>query len=327
MAELRIGLIGYGAWTREGYLPALRRDGRARIAAVVAPSQGTRSRARAELGSDVILAAQFENLPTDADLDAVMIAVPDAAHESALRVALAGRAAVFYEPPVSNQRARMEGVLALLLDSKLVTFADLELGFIPAVARAGEIVASGALGGVQTVTIRLQSGWGPLPGNDLSNTNHLSTWYIDALNRVIGGFPRRVQVLEGHGLPGRRQNRTLAHFDYGGVWGVLDVNIASVGELSILIRIEASDGDLEADLLTGAVRWRTRNGPAWTVEDRAALQPYAGWPGLHECVAAFLDAVERGQTSVNGAETVARLQRVGLAAEESVDTGTWVTIR
>ena len=176
MAELRIGLIGYGAWTREGYLPALRRDGRARIAAVVAPSQGTRSRAHAELGSDVILAARFEDLPTHADLDAVMIAVPDAAHESALRVALAGRAAVFYEPPVSNQRARMEGVLALLLDSKLVTFADLELGFIPAVARAGEIVASGALGGVQTVTIRLQSGWGPLPGNDLSNANHLSTW-------------------------------------------------------------------------------------------------------------------------------------------------------
>jgi predicted dehydrogenase len=325
-SELRVGLVGYGSWTRSAYLPALRRDGRARVVAVVARKEATRERARAELGSDVAGFARLEDTPGSLDLDALLIAVPDSMHEAVLTTALAGHAAILYEPPLSDQRARIEPMIERLERSSLVTYADLELGLIPAVARAAQIAASGNLDPVQSASIRLQAGWGPVANYDLCNIDHLSTWYVDVLNRILGATPSRVLVLDGHGAEGRRQSRNIAHFDYAGVWGSLDVNIASAGELAIDVRVNGSDGDLEANLLSGEVRWRTRSHPAWIEENHAALQPVASWPGMHESVAEFLNAVERGQTVVNSASSSARLHRIGLAAEQSVETGGWAPI-
>jgi len=50
MAQLRVGLIGYGTWEREAYVSALRRDCHARIVSAAALSEGTRKRIRQELG-------------------------------------------------------------------------------------------------------------------------------------------------------------------------------------------------------------------------------------------------------------------------------------
>jgi predicted dehydrogenase len=325
-SELRVGLVGYGSWTRSAYLPALRRDGRARVVAVVARKETTRERACVELGSGVATFARLEDAPDSLDIDALLIAVPDSMHEPVLTTALAGRAAILYEPPLSDQRVRIAPMIERLERSALVTYADLELGFIPAVARVAEIAGSGGLGPIQSASIRLQAGWGPVANYDLCNIDHLSTWYVDVLNRILGATPSRVLVLDGRGAPGRRQSRNIAHFDYAGVWGTLDVNIACVGDLAIDVRVNGSEGDLEADLLSGGVRWRTRSHPAWIEENHAALQPVASWPGMHESVSEFLNAVERGRATVNNASSSARLHRIGLAAEQSVETGGWAPI-
>ena len=86
---------------------------------------------RAELGADVLLASSFEEVPDSADLDAIMIAVPDARHEMTLTAALGGRSAILYEPPLTDQRANIGVMIGRLLASELVTYADLELGFVP----------------------------------------------------------------------------------------------------------------------------------------------------------------------------------------------------
>lgn len=324
--DLRVGLVGYGAWTRSAYLPALCRDGRAHVAAVVARSETSREAAKAECGAGVHLAARLEDLPDSADLDALMIAVPDAMHEPVLRSAFAGRAAVLYEPPLTDRRASVAPMVQRLLACPLVTYADLELGFIPAVARAAELAGQGTLGLVQTIAIELRADWGPVPEYDLCNIHHLSTWYVDVLNRLANGTPARVLVLDGRGVRGRRQSRNIAHFDYGGLLGTLDVDIASVGDLRIVATIVGSDGTLAADLLTGEVTWRNRERREGVRESHAAARPYASWPGMHESVSAFLDAVERGRATVNDARSVALLHGVGLAAEASLDAGGWAPV-
>ena len=68
----RVGLIGYGGWTRMAYVPALRRDGRARIISAAAPSEATQQRIRAELGDEVAVfasAADLESLSGQDFLD------------------------------------------------------------------------------------------------------------------------------------------------------------------------------------------------------------------------------------------------------------------
>lgn len=327
MENIRIGLVGYGSWTREAYVPALRRDGRASVVCAAARTKGTRERVREFLGPGVTAYPGIEEMLVEERLDAVMIAVPDWAHEETLLAAVDRNVAVFYEPPISDSRKRIRSVLDRLLSAQHVTFADLELGLTPVVRRTAEAVRSGMLGELQRTSICLRSGWGPVPDYDLCNFNHLCTWYVDVLNRVVGSNPRRVLLLDGHGTPGRRQNHFIGHLDYGGSWGTFKANIASVGPLEIAIEVEGEDGDLRANILTGEVQICTRGESDWRRERWPAILPHASWPGVHEAISTFLDCVTSGVSEVNGAEVVAQLQLVGFAAEEAFDTGTWAEVK
>ncbi|MFC1724617.1 Gfo/Idh/MocA family protein [candidate division KSB1 bacterium] len=327
MAKIRIGLIGYGSWTRNAYLPALKLDTRADIISAAASSEDTRQLIRNELGSDINVYDGIERLLNGQEIDAVMIAVPDSIHEHTLSAALNSNVAVFYEPPVTDTRQRLLPMLSCLLASNQITFADLELGFIPAVTRASELVQTDTIGKIQTASIRLQSGWGPVPNYNLCNFNHLCTWYVDVLNRILDASPRRVLLLDGYGTPGRRQNHSIGHLDYDGVWGTLQANIASVGELEITVEINGDAGDLYINILNGEIRFRSRLNSNWTIEHLPALTPYADWPGMHESISTFLDAVEKGHSTINNALAMTELQLVGLAAEESRDSGTWAEVK
>ncbi len=327
MSNIRIGIIGYGSWTRNAYIPALNRDGRADIISVAAPSHDTRQVISNELGANINVYGGIESMLKGPEIDALMIAVPDSMHEHTLSAALESGTAVFYEPPISDSLKRIIPMLGSLLNTDQVTFADLELGLIPAVSRASELIRANAIGEIQTAKIRLQSGWGPVPNYDLCNFNHLCTWYVDVLNRIIDAEPKRVLLLDGSGTPGRRQNHSIGHIDYGNVEGTLQSNITSVGELEITVEVNGSTGDMIIDILSGEIRYRSDMNSSWTIEQQPAITPHADWPGMHESVTAFLDAVEKGQSTVNDAKTVAKLQLVGLAAEESKDSGTWADVK
>ena len=326
MAELRIGLIGYGGWTRAAYVPALRRDGRARIVSAAARSEATHKHIRDELDADVAVFEGFEALLNGPEIHAVMIAVPEEVHAPALSAAIDSGAAIFYEPPVADTRRRIRPMLKRLLAAPQITHADLELSFTPVIARVAEQVRSGAVGRLKTVRIRLQSGWGPIPNADLCTINLLAPWYVDVLGRIIDAHPQRVLVLDGHGTPGRMQSHSMGHFDYEGVWGTFQANTAALGELETHIEVNGDDGDLIADVFNSEIRLRSRRNPDWFIEQAPALEPRAGWPGVHECISAFLDAVESGQPSSTNARAVARLHLVGLAAEASKDSGTWAEV-
>ena len=288
---LPIGLIGYGTWTRMAYVPALRRDGRAHIVSAAAPSAATQRRIGAELGDEVAVFASAAELLSGPPVDAVFIAVPDDVHEETLNAALDAGVAIFYEPPVANELQRIRPMLTRLLDAPQVAHADLEIGFIPVFVEAARRVQAGILGQVRTARIHQQSNWGANAASGLSTLNHLAPWYVDALNRILGATPRRVLVLDGGGLPGRAQRQSQGHLDYGGVWGTVQVNLGSVTDLETTIEVSGDEGDLWVDIFTGELRQRTLQQSDWSSERVPESEPRAGWPGMNECVSAFLDAV------------------------------------
>ena len=99
-------------------------------------------------------------------------------------------------------------------------------------------------------------------------------------------------------------------------------DIASLREEETEVDVNGDDGDLIAHIFAGAMRWRSRSNPEWSIEQVPALEPRAGCPGMHEYVSAFLDALESGQPSSTNAEVIAELHLVGLAAQASKDSGT-----
>ena len=48
---------------------------------------------------------------------------------------------------------------------------------------------------------------------------------------------------------------------------------------------------------------------------------------MHESISSFLDAVESGKPSFANATVVANLHLIGLASEESKETGTWAKVK
>lgn len=326
MEPIRIGLIGFGAWVRSAYLPALEYDGRAKVTAVAAASERTRRSARELLGSDVELYSGPAQLLQQARVDAVMAAVPDAVHQEALAAALDAQIPVFYEPPISHLREQLPGMADRLLAAKRPAFAHLELGFHPAVERAAGLIRAGAVGTLQNVTITLHAGWGCTEHSDLNLISRMTYWYIDMLNRIAGGFPDRVLLLDGHGGTERMHTWGMGLYDYQGVWGVFRADVARPGEASIDVEAAGTKGTLRIDYFSGELQFQPAPGnPAEPFrEDCSPQKPYADYPAVRETVSAFLDSVTGAGPDNAGA--VARLSRIALAAERSKDTGAWVQV-
>lgn len=327
MQKLKIGLIGFGSWLRNAYLPALTYDGRAVITAVTASSEKTRQCAHQILGDDVIVYDNYEELLSGAELDAVMIAVPDRVHQAALTAAIEAGIPVFYEPPLSDTRERIKTMTERLITAPQLTFAHLELCFHPGIAQAVTMIEKKTIGLLQNVTITLHADWGCPSDSDLCLIDRMSCWYVQILNRIMDSIPKRVMVLDGYGNTGRMQSTSMGIYDYDGVWGIIKANVNCPEDESILIEISGDEGDISINYFTGELRFRSRQHPEWSVIDSSPLKPYANWPAVRETVSAFLDLAERKEAGSGNAKEVAQLSLIGLAADESKDTGTWADIK
>ena len=107
MTNIRIGIVGFGSWTRKAYLPALLRDGRADIISVAAPSKETHRQINTQFGTNINIYRDINEILNGPEIDAIMIAVPDNLHEKTLLIALESNIAVFYEPPITDTRTRI----------------------------------------------------------------------------------------------------------------------------------------------------------------------------------------------------------------------------
>lgn len=327
MPKIKIGIIGYGSWVKDAYIPALQNDGRAEIVAISARSEATINSIKKDFGNRVDIYQGYHGLLASTKIEAVMIAVPDSVHAEAITAALSSHKAVFYEPPLAHTRALVPKIIKKLLAAQQITHADLELALVPAVIKASELIKRKTIGKIQTASIRLQSNWGPDPNQDINNIGRLSVWYTHVLNTLLDSTPKRVLIMDGYGTAGRRQSQSTGFFDYNGIWGELKVNIDSAEELTINIEVVGDNGDIQIDILTGEMKIRTKRNPEWEVKVLPAIQPYADWPGMHESISCFLDAVESGLSSFANATVVANLHLVGLASEESKESGTWAIVK
>jgi predicted dehydrogenase len=327
MRKVKIGIIGYGSWVKDAYIPALQNDGRAEIVGISAKSEATIKSIKKKFGNSIDIYQGYEDLLGSTKIEAVMIAVPDSIHAKAITAALASGKAVFYEPPIAHTRALIPVVIKKMLAAPQITHADLELALVPAVIKAAELIKKQIIGDIQTASIRLQSSWGADPNQDINNIGRLSVWYTHVLNVLLDSRPKRVLIMDGYGTEGRRQSQSTGFFDYDGIWGELKVNIDSAEDLKINIEVVGNKGDIQIDILSGEMKIRTKRKPEWELMSLPAIQPYADWPGVHESIAAFLDAVESDIPSFANATVVANLHLIGLASEESKETGTWAKVK
>ena len=327
MTSVRVGLIGYGGWSRIAFVPALRQHDRVVIVSAAAFSEASQDRIREELGPDVQVYGGYEELLDGPGLDAVMLAIPDGLHEAAMNAVLDAGIAAYYEPPLADEPDGIRRMLKRLITADQVTHGDLEIGYATVIHRAAELLRQGAVGAPQTVHLKLRSNWAGFGGPDLCLAHHLGPWYVDGLNSIVGRSPGRVLVMDGHGQAGRRQFHSLVHFDYDGLWGTIHLNIDSVDTLETTIEVTGDEGDLVVDYFRNTIQLRSKTGPEGeTIRVKPAMPVVGGWPGEAESVADFLDSVAKGTPNRTDARMAAGLYLTGLAIERSKETGGWVEV-
>lgn len=214
-----------------------------------------------------------------------------------------------------------------ILAAKQVTFAHLELGFHPAITRAKELIKNNLIGHLQNISITLHADWGCPDNSDLCLAGRMSCWYIDILNQLADAIPSQVLILDGSGNTGRMQPSSIGIYKYDNVWGIFNANVCCPSGLSLKIDIVGDCGSIYIDYFKGILEWQTVEKPHPVSENISPLKPYADYPGVREAVNSFLDAVSSQNVQKGNAKKVVQLNLIGLAAEESMDTGNWASVK
>ena len=163
--ELRVGIIGVnrtGGWAAEAHVPAVQDLDRMTLAAVAASRQETADEAAHAFGAEKAYAGGFA-LIADPDIDVVTVAtrVPD--HKELLLAAAAAGKHVYSEWPLGAGGSEARYISDAVHRAGVKHAIGLQLRGSPAVRRAKEIISSGALGRVLSVSaLSTTAGFGPI---------------------------------------------------------------------------------------------------------------------------------------------------------------------
>ncbi len=331
MPPVRLGLIGLGEWPREAYLPVLQDMDTVQVCAVSASSSATQEYAKQQFGPQTTLYADYRDLLQDSAIDAVTLALPGELHNQSIESALAAGKHVFYEPPIGHTEEELRRTLSAMAASDRVVQADLELGYLPVINAVRNLLGSGGIGHPLMAKTRLWcdwghggGDWGPGPENE-GFFPWLGCWYLDVLDCVFAAPPLRASVTGGFADNGRLMDHGWATLEYPNRQiGQFEFNLVSVEGLDIRLSVLGTQGELEANLKSGGLRWRAADG-VWHDESCPASEPVHGFEGMRECLADFVDAVRTNRSPRADVEAARRVHAAMLACSRAAAERTIVT--
>jgi len=329
-----IGLIGFGDWAREAYVPVLRNHPQAEVVAVAARSDQTMAAAREAFGADFADYRDWRDLLADERVDAVLVASPNPLHAEMASRALEAGKHVLVEGPLGDSPDQAFGLLDVAdrlkgdHQRKLVFQGDFELGYIPVLHRVRQMLADGTLGKPLGINARLWCDWGLEGKAESPESTRIGffvwtgPWYLQIIDVLIGRLPRRVSANGVRALNGTLMDHGWASLDYGeDLIGRFEYSLLAPEGQSIELSIVATGGEARADLNTGALQWRTAKEPQWQSERIPPAEPIAAFAGTRECLTSFLRAIADGGAVLADAAACRRLHQICFAAQRAADQG------
>jgi predicted dehydrogenase len=162
--ELKVGIIGVntsGGWAAEAHVPAVQAVDGLNLTAVAAGSQATADEAAQAFGVGKVYGGGLA-LIADRDIDVVTVATRVPGHRDLLLAALAAGKHVYSEWPLGAGSHQAREIADAARSAGVRHAIGLQLRESPAVRRARNIVASGALGRILSVGVSsTTAGFGP----------------------------------------------------------------------------------------------------------------------------------------------------------------------
>lgn len=144
---VRYGIVGFGRFAQKAIAPAIQRSRNSRLVAIQTRSRGKAEQAAARFGVPLAFASSHE-LAAHPEVDAVVIASPNAHHCSdTLAVAACGKH-VLCEKPMATNVAECEQMIQACRGAGVKLMVGHMVRFSPLVQRIRDLVCSGAVGRV-----------------------------------------------------------------------------------------------------------------------------------------------------------------------------------
>jgi predicted dehydrogenase len=207
-----IVILGAGGIVRDAHLPAYRKAG----FPVVGICDVDEARAR-KLAEEYNIPGVFSSIP-----DAVAAAPKDAVFDialvpdqfSAALEALPDGAAVLIQKPLGNTLAEAEALVELCHRKRLIAAVNTQLRFAPQVAGARALIASGAIGELFDLEIRISvnTPWEMFPfvfGMERLEFTMHSVHYMDLVRSFLGNPSSVSAITVGHPLKDLASTRSV----------------------------------------------------------------------------------------------------------------------
>ncbi len=253
--QIQLGLVGAGR-IAQSYLDALDVVDEVNLAAVADPVEGAREAFAQRTGA--VAFADYQDLTSNVDLDAVLVCTPPATHVEVARHFIEHDIPVLCEKPLAIYPERARRLIALADErGVLVTMAS-KFRYAPDVAEAKRILVSGAIGetilfeNIFASRVAMGGRWNADPavsggGVLIDNGTHS----VDIARFVIGPIVE-VSAVEGKRVQGLPVEDTAEMFlrSAEGVMGTVDLSWSIDKAVDSYIGIYGSEGTIQ-------VGWRS----------------------------------------------------------------------
>lgn len=348
---LRVGIIGANAergWARESHVPAVQKLAGLEFAAVANKGQDTADPAARAFGVGKAY-GDATDMFRDSDIDLVTVAVTLPAHHALILGALEAGKHIYCEYPLGLDVAESEALAEAAQKSGVHSVIGLQTRGNPAVRRAKELIASGAIG--RPLSARVYSptiGFGPVtnpaeaytekPENGVTVVTIQGAHTLDLVIALLGGFSD-VSALASTLYPeirigdGALQQRTT--FDHILVQGRLASGAAASVEVAggrpagtpfrLDVMGETGVLTLEGGAMRGFQAGRLHlglNGEPQAVDEGESAGMPDGAANVAAVYAALRDDIINGTSTVADFHHAVRLARLIADATASSQTGT-----
>ena len=323
MNTIRVGFIGFGAWTQKAYVPALKGNDKVELVAVAARSKESHSLARDILGDSFTSYTDYKKLLADPNIDAVMIGTPPALSSSATLSAIKAGKHTFIEPPLDDSTST-KNLFKLVYKSGKVFHVDTEIRYLPIIKSIRNITLNADFGSINKVTVNLENNWANEWNLDevglLDMVTGLSPWYLDPIDFMFRRTPENIAVVGAD----KQVGQVKLHYS-GDCEGVWNFNLHSDPELSLNLSIKGTNGFILADLITGNYNWNigSDSGSA----NSQCSEPILGFVGMRESVNVFLETILGNAITLSGPEVYTRIHKLVQGLKESQSLSSAIKIK
>ncbi|MEC7837143.1 MAG: Gfo/Idh/MocA family oxidoreductase [Chloroflexota bacterium] len=312
MTYEKIGLIGFGKWIKDAYLPFINNLNESKVAHVSTKTQKSLDYAKSIFGNYPRYTLDYKQVLRDKEIDLLILSVPDEFHGEFISDILSIDVDCIFEMPLTENKENSETLISKIKNQNNLIIPNLEMSYLPIVEYLRKIIHEGSYGKLLNAKFKLSANWWPGFGIYAS-----SPWYIDVLNKIFDATPVRVlsKVEKKSKFPTESQG--IAFLDYEKFIAEWEFDMESTEGLSVILDLFFEEKAMKVNLMTSEIVSENNKKIEF-------FEPYHGWPGMNE----FLQSVfySDNKQKIKYIREIESLQKISNALELSMNTNQWVKL-